>query len=93
MKEKGPDEGPMAAARQILNYLIEHPDAKDTMEGILRWWLSKGSGEWKIEDVQEALEFLLSRGWIAEREITPKVYGVKKNNLDQIKKFLNGGND
>jgi hypothetical protein len=51
VKEEGPSEGLMAAAREILSYLVEHPDAKDTIEGIINWWLSKGSTERDKDDV------------------------------------------
>jgi len=25
----------------ILSYFIDHPDAKDTAEGVLQWWIPK----------------------------------------------------
>src|SRR5215475_10925951 len=40
----------------ILQYLLEHPDAKDTPEGIYKWWLSAGSENPGHEKVQEALD-------------------------------------
>lgn len=93
MKAEGPSEGLRAAAREILRYLVEHPDAKDTVEGILKWWLREEGAKWSEEEVQEAINFLVSRGWLVGKEITPKVYGVKKNGLDEIKRFLSGSYD
>jgi len=76
--------------REILQYLVEHPDAKDTMEGILKWWLPVGCGKGH-ERVQKALDFLTSKGWLTERKTTrlKKIYGVNKDQLKEVKNFLN----
>ncbi|HLF86223.1 MAG TPA: hypothetical protein VI584_04005 [Nitrospiria bacterium] len=91
MKEEGPSEGLMAAAREILSYLVEHPEAKDTAEGIMKWWLSKGSTEREKDEVQDAIDFLVAKGWLAMREIadSKKIYGVERERLEEIKEFLN----
>lgn len=92
MKEEGPSESPMAAAREILSYLVEHPDAKDTTEGIMNWWLSKGDTEREKGEVQEAIDFLVAKGWLVMREIADsrKIYGVERERLGEIKEFLAG---
>lgn len=75
----------------ILHYLIEHPDAKDTIEGILEWWLPAGQAEWGKGEVQKVLDFLTSKGWLTKRETTPSnnIYGINKDQLEEIKNFLN----
>jgi hypothetical protein len=77
--------------REILRYLVEHPDAKDTLEGIVKWWLSTNQGEWGRAVVQEALDLLVARGWLMERGTLPsrKIYGVNKVRLGEIRAFLN----
>lgn len=92
MKEKGPSEGLMAAAREILSYLVEHPDAKDTIEGIMKWWLSKGNTEREKDEIQEAIDFLVAKGWLVMREIadSKKIYGVEMVRMEQIGRFLLG---
>jgi hypothetical protein len=74
----------------ILQYLIAHPDAKDTLEGILRWWLPGDAGEWQEGEVREALDALVTRGWLTWRCITPSqsLYGMNKEKLEEIKRFL-----
>jgi hypothetical protein len=70
---------------EILRYLIEHPDAKDTVEGIGRWWMPHRD-EWNRDLIQSALNELVARGWIVRRETTPShvVYGLDKQHLATI---------
>lgn len=76
--------------RHILHYLIEHPDAKDTLQGLHRWWLPRGIMEWEEEVVQSALDVLVARGWLTQRPITTSqtLYGLNKELLEAIKAFL-----
>lgn len=49
--------------RHILHYLIQHPDAKDTVQGVLRWWLTGGIMQWEEAAVQDALDQAVVRAW------------------------------
>lgn len=95
MKEEGPSESLMAAAREILSYLIEHPDAKDTMEGILKWWLPDLEPKLREMEVMGALNLLVLKGWVNMLEIAPlqKIYSLNKDNLKEIKSFLSRNDD
>ena len=75
---------------QILRYLMMNPDAKDTIQGILRWWLPTDPVERRNDEVQEALEFLVARGWVTQRETatSQRFYGLNKEKLEEIKLFL-----
>ena len=53
-------------ARGILRYLVESPQAKDTLEGIAQWWLSGESS--KRVNIERAVSLLLSRGIILETQ-------------------------
>jgi hypothetical protein len=76
--------------RHILQYLLDHPDARDTMQGILRWWLPRDSAACGEAEVQAALEVLVARGWLTRRPTTSsqELYGVNKDKLEEIKGFL-----
>lgn len=76
--------------REILRYLIEHPGAMDTAEGVRKWWLPRDGVEPGVEEVQAVLNFLVSKGWLIARDTTPspKIYGVNPDVLENIKKFL-----
>ena len=83
--------------RGILLYLIEHPDAKDTMKGILKWWVPKGYLERGGKKIQQTLDYLVLQGWLTT---CPKVlqkdliiYGVNKGRLDKITAFLRESED
>lgn len=95
LKEEGPSESLMAAAREILNYLVEYPDAKDTMEGILKWWLPDLDPKWGEKEVMGALDLLVLKGWVNRLEIAPlqKIYSLNKDNLKAIKSFLTNNDD
>ncbi len=77
-------------AREILQYLIEHPNGKDTMEGILKYWLPKAREGREEEEINEALDFLVSKGWMSERKASPfdSIYGLNKELLEEMEAFL-----
>ena len=85
-----PEDDVEEAVRGILQYLVEHPDAKDTIEGILKWWLPARHRGWLNEEVQGALDFVTSKGWLTKRETTPSktIYGANKDRFDEIQNFL-----
>lgn len=54
-------------ARQIERYLATHPNAADSLEGILGWWLTRQRYEDSAQQVRQALERLLRQGTITTR--------------------------
>jgi hypothetical protein len=53
-------------ARAILAYLEEHPDAQDTLEGIVRWWLLEQKISYHSARVRDALAELVRTGFLVE---------------------------
>lgn len=53
-------------AYQILAYLVEHPDANDTLEGIMEWWLLEQRIKHWTAEVQRALADLVADGLLLE---------------------------
>jgi len=51
-------------AKAILRYLVNNPEAKDTLEGIADWWLEGERG--KRTKVERAISFLVSQGLVLE---------------------------
>ena len=54
-------------AREILAYLAAHPDAQDTLEGIVEWWLVEQRIVQQTAAVREALAELVAQGLLVER--------------------------
>jgi hypothetical protein len=74
----------------ILEYLIAHPDAKDTLRGILRWWLPGPPHTWEEGEVQKTLEGLVAKGWLTQRQTTASqiLYGLNQQKRAEILAFL-----
>jgi len=47
-------------------YLSDHPDANDTLEGIVHWWLLERKIVCEINAIREALSNLKGQGLIKE---------------------------
>jgi len=77
-------------ARDILAYLIDNPDAQDTLEGIIQWWLLEQKIKYQTKMVKEALEELVANGLILERktENSNTSYRINKEEIERIKEIL-----
>jgi hypothetical protein len=56
------DLTPLSA--EILRYLRAHPQAADTVDGIVLWWLPRQRYDEAVDRVQHALDDLVARGWV-----------------------------
>ena len=50
----------------ILNYLSQNPEANDTLEGIMEWWLLTYRINFEMKKVKAAISSLIKDGWIIE---------------------------
>jgi len=82
-------------AREILTYLAKHPDAQDTLDGIMRGWLPDQGGRYKQAIVREVVKDLVLEGTILESK-TPgsdTVYRLnvaKRNRMKELLKKMGG---
>ena len=74
----------------ILAYMAEHPDAQDTTEGIVEWWLSERLTKPKVAGVEEALTELVTLGLILARrsEDARTYYKANRRRLREIAAVL-----
>jgi DNA-binding IscR family transcriptional regulator len=77
-------------AYQILSYLHANPDAQDTLEGIVEWWLLHQNIQRQIQNVQQTLAELTERGLITVRTGADSRarYGIKRDRREEIESFL-----
>jgi hypothetical protein len=73
-------------ANKILAYLMANPDAKDTLEGILDWWLLQQDLKRNIALVRKALDELIDKKFLLERKGNDrqKYYHVNHEKLNEI---------
>jgi hypothetical protein len=78
-----------AVIQAVLHYLIKNPDAKDTIDGVRRWWLPQIYREQSQEEIEETLDFLSSKSWLTIRITSQqKIYGLNKDSKEQIENYL-----
>lgn len=76
---------------EILRYVVKHPEAKDTVKGIKKWWLSGSEIQGGELSTEEALNLLVARGWLTAR-CSPQsetIYFLNEDHLSEIIRFLN----
>jgi len=79
-----------AVAWLILGYLYSNPDAKDTAEGVEKWWLNGMEINLDARAVQGSLDYLVRLGWLvsSERRGSRMVYGLNGDCRDKLRQFL-----
>lgn len=71
----------------ILEYLVRHPEAKDTRDGVINWWIAKPCPDERLAD--QALDALVTEGWILKRDTTSQaIYSLNHARMQEIRKFL-----
>ena len=80
-------------AHEVLAYLAEHPEAQDTLEGIIEWWLLEREIKRQTALVKESLGDLVAAGLVLEcpggdRSVR---YQVNRARLREIRKLIEKG--
>jgi hypothetical protein len=74
------DEKREKISEMILSYLQRYPDAGDTLEGIMRWWIGFENIESSVQDVVDVLENLIQEREISVHNIVDGTTFYKVNN-------------
>ena len=82
-------------AREILAYLVDHPDAQDTLEGIAHWWLLERQIKYHASLVKEVIQDLVESGLLLESQSmgTRPGYRINADKLEEILKVCRDASD
>ena len=69
-------------AQEILDYLLSRTEEKDTLEGVMNWWIRSDKGSHAVDEVKDALNLLLENGKLEE------IKGQKDIFIYKVKKRL-----
>ena len=74
----------------ILGYLYSNPDARDTVDGVEKWWLKDMEISMDARTVQGCLDRLVRWGWLVsnERHGIGIVYALNGERRDKLRQFL-----
>jgi hypothetical protein len=77
-------------ADQILAYLVKHPEAQDTLEGITEWWLLEQRIRSAVEEVDGALHNLVADDLLLKRQCADgrTYYGLNRAKEREIRRSL-----
>lgn len=73
----------------ILRYVLAHPDAKDAINGIAEYWITRQKVSEQLDEVVGVVDELVGEGILIER-VGPGgtcIYSLNKDMLDEIKQM------
>ena len=79
-----------SALEATLSYLVEHPEATDTLQGVMWWWLLEEPTLWTSAQVQSGLSEAVRLGLLMEvRSGDGQVrYSLAPGKLPEVRKLL-----
>lgn len=77
-------------ADEVLAYLMQHPEARDTTEGIADWWLLEQRIRSAVAEVQAALGALVSQEFVVARECRDgrTYYRLNRAKEREVRRYL-----
>lgn len=73
---------------QILLYLSRHPDARDSAEGIMTWWLLPNI-QVTLPEVEDVLTQLVRRHWVNQTgQGKVELFGLETAAMNEINDYL-----
>ncbi len=81
----------LQTGHQILAYLVEHPEAQDTVEGIVEWWLLERTIKFQKTQIIKAISELVAKGLVIENKgrDSQTHYRINQSKYKEIRKLVN----
>jgi hypothetical protein len=74
---------------EVLAYVVRHPYAQDTVEGIVEWWLLEQHIYHAVSDVEAALRQLVENEFLVARRASGRTYyGLNRAKECDIRRHL-----
>ena len=75
---------------EILAYLVDHPNAQDTLEGIVDWWLLERAIKFQEAQVKKSLADLVAKGFVIKHKgMDSQInYRINQKKYEEIKKLV-----
>jgi hypothetical protein len=76
-------------AREILAYFLRHPEGADDLRGVTKWRLLDQMIHYALEETSDALEWLVSQGYLAVESKTgsERIFRLNKEKLEAAVNF------
>jgi hypothetical protein len=80
---------------RILRYLEQNPNAADTLEGIVEWWVPKQALYEEEKVVKKALDEMVERNLVLTNESSDarQHYRLNTDCLEEIRQIINEADD
>lgn len=80
----------LQTGHQILAYLVEHPEAQDTVEGIVEWWLLERAIKFQENQITKAISELVAKGLVIEHKgrDSQTHYQINQSKYEEIQKLI-----
>ena len=90
MKLKHERDETQETSFKILSYLIDNPEAQDTLEGIADWWLLQQDIKRNVALIRRAVDELIYKGFLLERQGNDRTryYHVNHERLPEISALI-----
>lgn len=77
-------------SHKILAYLIDNPNAQDTLEGIVDWWLLQQDIKRNVVLIRKTVDGLIHKGFLLERKGNDrtKYYQLNREKLPEISALI-----
>ena len=99
MKQSDPrrpdsEDPSLEVSLKILRYLEKNPNAADTVDGVLEWWLPKQSIVEQEAVVRRALDLLVQRSLLLTKQLSDSRthYRLNKDRMEEIRQLIDRRN-